>query len=351
MKMKRGKFLFFLLTVLCILNSASAQNIQFSQYYSAPLSLGPSFAGQSYGTRFSLNYRDQWSNVPGVFTTFGVSFDHYFDDYNSGLGIMVLRDQAGSGKLSLTEASLHYSYNLKMTRTWRWRPGISFKYGQRSIDFYSLIFGDQLDPSFPANTNGTAIIGPSIEEPNFLDNRTGFIDFSVSTLFHNDVAWVGATADHVLTPNHSLFNDVSKQPLLVMVYGGMRFYFEKSRFRRKRNDANITVSALYKNQMGYDQMDIGLYYRKSGLTAGIWYRGMPVMLDALQKSYSNIDAVIFVLGYRFSGLSVGYSYDFTVSKLINNTGGSHEISVIYDFDADLSIKNSRRRGQVPCPMF
>jgi len=347
--MKKGKFLFFLLTVLCTFNSAKAQNIQFSQYYSAPMILGPSFAGQSYGTRFTMNYRDQWRNVPGVFTTLGMSFDHYFSDYNSGLGVLVLRDQAGSGKLSLTEVSMHYAYNLKMNRVWRWKPGFSFKYGQKTLDFYSLIFGDQIDPSFPSN--GSGVIGPSIEEPNFQDGKTGFVDAAVSTLFHNEVAWMGLTADHLLTPNHSLFSDIASQPLLIMVYGGMRFYFEKSTHRRKKNDANISVSALYKNQMGYDQMDIGLYYRKSGLTAGLWYRGMPVVLKSLQKSYSNIDAVIFVLGYKINGLGIGYSYDFTVSKLINNTGGSHEISLMYDFDANVSMKNRQRKGQVPCPVF
>ena len=345
--MKNGRlFLLLLIFFLASFSGSIAQNIQFSQYYSAPMVLGPSFAGLSGKNRITLNYRDQWPEFPGVFRTFGFGYDAYLPKLKSGMGVLVLRDQAGSGKLSLTEASLLYSYNIVINKYIRVRPGLSFKYAQRSIDYYSLIFGDQLDPNFSQTTLPT-----TTELPKFRFDQVKFIDFSASCLVYSDIYWAGVTVDNLLTPNVSLFQNESEESLLLSFYGGVRFYFEKSTFKRRKNDASISISALYKSQGGYDQLDIGVYWQRSGLSVGTWFRGMPVVMKELQKSYSNVDALIFMLGYKFETLSFGYSYDFTISDLISNTGGSHEVALIFEFKTSGRFSNKRRKAQVPCPIF
>ena len=55
-------------------NTLSAQIIQFSQYYAAPLFLAPSYAGVCNGSRISANYRNQWPEV-GAFNTYAVAYD------------------------------------------------------------------------------------------------------------------------------------------------------------------------------------------------------------------------------------------------------------------------------------
>lgn len=322
-----------------------AQIIQFSQFYSSPLTLAPSFAGMSKGSRIALTYRDQWPNLPGTFVTMGSSFDHYLRDLKSGVGVVFLRDRAGTGNLSLTSVGLVYSYDIKLNRFWHLRPGVQFKYAQRSLEFNKLIFGDQLtlDP------NGSA--PPSIEMPP--DNRKGYVDATTSVIAFNDQYWGGVTVDHLFHPNQSLLGEESRVPFKVSVYGGAKIFLDKRHsYRRGRRgndprEQSITLTFLYKTMSRYDQLDLGAYYYKNPLMLGVWIRGMPVIREGLE----NRDAVVFMIGYKANNLSIGYSYDFTISQLIGATGGSHEISIIYEFNLNSEIEGRRRRAQIPCPMF
>jgi len=42
------------------------------------------------------------------------------------------------------------------------------------------------------------------------------------------------------------------------------------------------------------------------------------------------DAIIFSSGIYLGNLTVGYSYDFTISPLSTSAGGAHEVSLVYD---------------------
>src|ERR1035437_9240949 len=58
-----------------------AQDIHFSQYYASPLTLNPALTGLVNGVfRASLNYRNQWFNIPtqntiAPYQTYQASFD------------------------------------------------------------------------------------------------------------------------------------------------------------------------------------------------------------------------------------------------------------------------------------
>jgi hypothetical protein len=58
------------------------QDPQFSQFYSNPLYLAPSFAGATGGSRLCANFRDQWIALPSTFITYSFSYDHYFEPFN-----------------------------------------------------------------------------------------------------------------------------------------------------------------------------------------------------------------------------------------------------------------------------
>ena len=63
-----------LFSVFCY--CATAQDPQFSQYFSSPLSLNPAFTGYYDGThRIASNFRNQWVGAGDPFTTASVSFD------------------------------------------------------------------------------------------------------------------------------------------------------------------------------------------------------------------------------------------------------------------------------------
>lgn len=322
-----------------------AQHIQFSQYYSAPLVLAPSFAGMTKGSRIVLNYRDQWPNIPGTFTSYAFSYDQYFPKMKSGVGVLIARDKAGSAELSLTDLGIQYSYNIKVNNNWHIRPGLYFKYSQRSINHSKLVFGDQL------NLTGEDEAVSIDEEFDNIDKWKNYIDFAFSTIMFSEKYWFGFNAKSLLQPNQSLLGYESRAPIEITVFGGMKIYKEKNYRKRKKNDASYTISFFYKNlpQYGYDQFDVGCYWNKAGISVGVWYRGMPAFLSSTPVYVSNVDAVIFMAGYKYNNLSFAYSYDLTVSELISHTGGSNEISIIYEFNTKIKIDQKRKREQIPCP--
>ena len=116
--------------------------------------------------------------------------------------------------------------------------------------------------------------------------------------------------------------------------------------------SSITVAAIYKAQKKWDQIDIGGYYDYKSLVIGLWYRGIPV-LKYYKPGYANNDAVVILLRYKMKDyISVGYSYDLTISKLGVATGGSHEISLIYEFARPDYKRNQRKKSfMVPCTKF
>jgi len=322
----------FLILIHIIFNNSSGQDPTFSQFYSNSLYLAPSFAGATEEYRFSLNYRNQWPSIPGVFNTYSISFDKALTGYNSGIGVLATYDVAGSGNLSTTNIGLIYSYDFNINKEWHIRPGINFKFYYLGLDINKLIFNSQITGS------GTT---PSVNAPPF-DNLAD-VDFASSALVYNDRIWGGFTLDHLLAPKTSFYGDDANVPVKFNLYGGIQI-MKKTRLRQKIQEV-LSVALNFQKQQSFYQTDVGLYYFKSPLIFGLWYRGIPFATS--QPG----DAIIGLVGIKTGQLHIGYSYDFTISNLIGSTGGAHEISLIYEFN-NLSLGQQRKRIRaIPCPEF
>ncbi|MFC2104268.1 type IX secretion system membrane protein PorP/SprF [Bacteroidota bacterium] len=309
---------------------ANSQDPHFSQFYSSPLYLGPSLAGATEQSRLIANYRNQWANLPQAFTTYAFSFDHYFSDFKSGIGILVLRDQEG-GVYNTTTAGVSYSYAIDVNELLKIRPGLNASYYNRYIDYSKLDFADELSREESS----------SIEIPK--NEQIHHYDFTFSLLAYTEDYWIGATSDHLLALNKQFANDRTYPDLKISVYGGIKFQlYERIRYM---TDKFIAVSFLYKNQGGFNQLDLGTNYEKEPFRIGIWFRGIPAFGQT-----ADLNAVVLVVGYTFKDILVNYSYDISTSRLLASTGGAHEISIAYRFDLGWGGKK-RKMGAVPCPHF
>ena len=76
----------FLLGLLVV--QALGQDMQFSQFYAAPIHLNPAFTGSTEWTRVGVNYRNQWPGLDRSFNAFSAYFDHFIDHKNSGIGVI-----------------------------------------------------------------------------------------------------------------------------------------------------------------------------------------------------------------------------------------------------------------------
>lgn len=315
------------------------QDAHFSRFYSNSLYLAPSFAGSTGKNRIAASYRNQWPEVEVGYKTYSISFDHHFEKLNSGLGVLALKDEAGSGNLSTTNIGLLYSFDFKVTPLIHIRPGMSFIYTQRGVDFNKLIWGDQMSAAGNAPSSG--------EVPPF--NNVGDLDFSASLITYGDNYWGGFTFDHLLRPNQSLYyeefddENMALVPIKFQAFGGVKLTVSETLLRPI--PTVMHVAFLYKQQAEFKQLDLGFYYHYNPLVLGIWYRGIPIL-----RGNKINDALILLAGIKTNGFNIGYSYDFTVSKLIATTGGSHEISFSYTFGKAKKAKR-RPKKMVPCPEF
>jgi type IX secretion system PorP/SprF family membrane protein len=311
---------------------ATGQDPQFSQFYSSPLYMGPSFAGSEGVPRIGVNYRSQWVQLPNSFLTTSAFGDTYIEKYKLGAGISVMYDDAG-GLLNSLFLSTQYSYRIAVGNKWYFVPGIQAQYFSKKVNSSSLVFSDQI-------INGE-ILPSSIEI--YDDARYNHFDFALSGVMFNERSWFGVTGNHLMRMSGNIPLEEEYMPFLLSFYGGIVFDM-LSRAHITKTEKNLTVAFNFRSQEQLHQLDLGLYHTNAPFMIGIWYRGIPLISNTETR-----DAVTLLGGYSTGLFSIAYSYDITMSKLINTTGGSHEISVNYKFR---NLKNRRKRIRaIPCPRF
>jgi len=337
-------------SIWCVLIVATTQlygqDVQFSQFYNAPLYLNPALTGTSHSSRAIINYRNQWPIAGKPFVTYAASFDHFFSRYSSGVGIMAMQSKEGTSKLKSTEISGFYSYHIGLNETWTLIPGLQATFVQQNIDYSKVIFPDQYD------NNG--FLGNTSEPLNY--SRRHYVDFSSGGILYSEVFWFGFAYHHINRPRQSFVYDGTNNrlPSELNFHAGAKIPVASSARGRstriKYKEKAVIPSILYKTQGKFDQLDLGFNVLVEPVQFGIWYRGLPI--KRYEQGLTNAEAVIGLIGVAFNGFSFCYSYDFVVSRLNRRTGGAHEISLIYLFGEDDSKgKKKPKYKRLPCPSF
>lgn len=329
------KLLKNIVVIILLLMSLSAysQDPQFSQFYAHSLYLNPAFTGNTDVGRLSGIFRNQWASIPGAFVSYSFAYDHNLTDLNSGVGIIATHDKAGSGGLKFTNIGGLYSYYFAIHRKLFVRAGLKFSYTSRGIDKSRLVFADQIIRDGAAETVET-----------FSDDANSYLDASTGGLIYSQNFWIGFSLDHITQPEQSFLSGVAYLPLKTSFHGGYNFVLDEN--VKGDVETSITAAFNYKHQLDWTQLDLGAYYNRNAFVIGLWYRGIPFIKTA---SLSNNDAVIILIGFQNKGMKIGYSYDITISKLKGDTGGSHEISLVYEYP--YKKKKRRKRHFVPCAKF
>jgi type IX secretion system PorP/SprF family membrane protein len=334
------KYLILLIS-LVITSSAFAQDPEFSQYYAAPLLLNPAFTGTASDHRLIANHRNQWPSITNGFVTYALSYDYNLEHLNSGLGLMVMTDKAGTANLKSTTINFQYSYKVQLADKWILSSGLNFGVGFRSIDFSKLVFGDQLEFDSDGST--------PTDDPAFSNLQSStYFDFGGGMLAYNRKFWFGFSAMHLNNPNRSLLDGVAQIPIKTSLHGGVRIPLYRGIFKRERVAA-IMPSFVYKNQGRFDQLDIGTYFFYEPVILGLWYRGIPIQQNVMDNISQ--DAVVVVLGFQLDRFEITYSYDVTVSELGPISGGSHEVALKFKVDLATSAQKRKKQRFIPCPTF
>ena len=346
------KLLVTFLIVSGFIAEVLGQDPQLSQFYNAPLYLNPGFTGATNSNRVILNHRLQWPNLPQAFATYAFSYDMYRPELRSGFGALLYADKSGSAALTNTNVDLFYSYKLQYDDKWVITPGLFFGYGITSIDIEKLLLGDQLQ----FDDGNAPTLDPAIAR---LGNNQYF-DFGTGVLMYSSKHWFGFSVYHLTRPNISLLESESRLPIKYNIHGGTRIPLVQS-FRSNPAGAALVPFFQFRKQASIEQLDIGINYVVPPVTMGVTYRGIPLMAftseppdgSGIPNSTFNPsqDALVFLLGLQITSMQFAYSFDFTVSELSSSSGGSHEVSLIWEFELMNPRHVKRKYKSIPCPTF
>jgi type IX secretion system PorP/SprF family membrane protein len=334
----RVRYIIFLALICCPVVDVISQDVGFSQFYGNPVFLNPALTGNKLCPRVTLNYRNQWPSIPASYVTYSVSFDQYVDAISGGVALMVVSDQAGDRMLINNTFSGVYSYRVDISRVIVLNAALQATYQQLALDWDKLVFGDQLISG-----------GLTLEEKPQSLNKS-FPDFSSGFVIgYRESYFLGFAAHHLTQPDNGFYrNSASKQQLKITAHAGAIFnLIPGAPFDDYFEVPSIAPNILYQQQGEFKQLNLGTYFNLHPMVVGVWFR----------HNFSNPDALMALIGFEHKQFKFGYSYDYTVSRLTNASGGAHEISFAWIFNcSNASVIRSEtvRRGNiraVECPSF
>lgn len=331
--------LLFIGFAVCSLQSL-AQDVAMSQYFSAPLHLNPALAGISYGPRATVNYRNQWSALGdgfnGGYTTYMAGFDMHIAPIKGGIGALFVADQVMNGIYATYRASVMYSQQFKINRKMAIKLGVEGTYINTRIKWNDLLWSDMINPytgfynnvNVPNNTNE---IMPAVTSRHQGDVGAGI-------LFFTEKLYVGFAVNNLLMRKESFNDFAGNVPVKFTGHFGANLNIKHKKDMRY----NIWVSpnVLFINQGKAFQAEATLLTGISLVYFGAGFR----------HAIKNSDAVIGYVGVKKGKFRVGYSYDYTISKLANRSGGTHELSFTFNWTGDDNSLNPKKmKNYVECP--
>ncbi len=306
-----------------------SQDYTYSQFYANPLYLNPAMAGIEYCPRIVLNYRNQWASLPGSLVSYSASYDQYSEFLHGGLGLQVNYDKSGEAAISHASVNGIYAYQVTVSDAVTAQLALQAGYRQRGMNRNSIVLPSQVD----GNSGSSTALDNLTDQVSVVDFATGFL------VGFDEKYYVGGAVHHLSQPNMSLISgaeDILK--MKITVHAGANLNQDKKRGRYNQQRLGISPNLLYQQQGNFRHLNVGSYFTLDPFSVGIWYR----------NAFQNTDAMIVSLGFQNQNLRMGYSYDYTVSKLSNASGGTHEISAAWIFDCNKKRKYGRA---IKCPTF
>ncbi len=339
------KKIVIILFLLQFAKLARAQDVHFSQFYSSPLTINPANTGLFNGFyRVGANYKRQWASIPVPYQTFSAWGDMSFkrSDRNSfgksALGLCVVQDQAGDGRLSATKINLSAAVHIPLDydHTQYISAGLQASYVQRRIDFNQLYWGNQWDGTqFNTQLNN--------KEP-YRQSSFGYFDAALGVDYlasFRDVLTVhgGFSIQHLVQPKETFYNNDNHIGIKPALNAGGRYIINERNqlwtevfFEEQKKANEFLISGLW----GYNAAEDYNYFKSL-----IWF--------GLSMRWK--DAIVPVLGYERNRMRILLNYDINFSSLrvATQARGGIEVSLIYM--GENNTPPYRQPRIVPCPVF
>jgi len=300
---KLGLILFALITGL---TAFAQQNTQYSQYMFHGLYINPAYAGYRETINMNAYYRSQWTSIPGSPKTMGLAVDGITNNEKVGLGLSVIHDKLDNEKNMSLYAN--YAYRLRVSAD----PSQRLAFGL-GVGFHNTGWDNDWN-----TTDDEAIAKPNTLLPDarfgvYYSSLTFFAGFSVDNLLASLI--FNGKNDHQGTP-----------PI-------KQYYLTAGYLVPVASDILFKPSFLLKNAESGDSRALTLdlnaaFIFAERFTAGLSYRSGLSRKSTMATDLKLPNAIIGLAEVTVSDqFRIGYSFDYSLNKLQNETGGTHEISL------------------------
>ncbi|MBK7084848.1 MAG: type IX secretion system membrane protein PorP/SprF [Flavobacteriales bacterium] len=288
------------------------QDPQFTQYMFNLLAINPAYAGSAERVSIKALTRHQWVGFAGAPTTQTLAIHSPLMRETLGIGGTIMRDEHGPvtqyGFMVDLAYRIHFGGERKLA--FGLKGGMNLVQG-RFGELSPLQQGDQV---FQQNVNTK------------LDPQFGF-----GLMYYGDRFYIGLSTPKLLRTE--FFEDAPLDTTGSAWQQGQRPHYFLS---------------------GGYVFNMGMYHKFKPTFLVKAVQGAPISFDLsanffffekfwLGAMYRHQDAVGALAQYYFTdGISVGYSYDYPISRLRNYSGGSHEVMLGFDFGRKLKGIRSPR---------
>ena len=304
----------------CLATYNHAQDIHFSQFFNAPLALGPGTIGAFDGDyRFNGIFRQQWRAVTVPYRTlaFGGDAAHFAGVKGLGLGAWLFNDRAGDSRLNQFHFSLGTSWTQRFgtNQDHALTGGIQFGLTSLSLDPGGLTFDSQYNGYY------------------FDPDRASGEQFARSALVHTDLH-VGAiyryrpAARTSLQVGFGLFNLTT--PTIGFLGSAGVPLDRRSTFHILSqfpisDKLDLLPMLQYMTQGPFNELDLGSNLRYILLDRYGLNRAVLIGLH-----YRAVDAGYLYAGLEYDDWTFGLSYDINTSDLVpaSRNRGAIEFAVL-----------------------
>ncbi|MET0635886.1 MAG: PorP/SprF family type IX secretion system membrane protein [Chitinophagaceae bacterium] len=318
------KILYTLTCCVALAGTAAAQDPNFSQFFSSPLTLNPAQTGKFDGVfRVAGNYRNQWPTISNAYTTFTASFDmgilknRIATNDQFGIGFLGFSDQAGDGALKNTYLGFSTAYHKALDENGYHSIGAGFQgtFVSKRLNTANLKFLDQLTPFGFTNISLDPYANRQFSI-NYFDLNAGFIYNGTTNGYNN--FYFGASMYHINRPKENFDGGDFILSARTTLQAGAKL--PVGTYNALHLSANHSMQAKAKNTMLGGAFSLNVNNDEENPTnvyLGTWYRFN--------------DAVIPYMGLEFDEWHFGASYDVNTSSLkaASASRGGIELSLIY----------------------
>ncbi len=295
------KKLILLIPFFAIVQLVSAQDEAiFTHYHITPVLINPAAAGFSDNFQLQFNARAQWTGFPDAPQTFGAMFNGPVGK-TFGVGLGVSSETAA--QMTRLKGQLNWAFKFNFGENVKMAAGFSAAYQQLMLD-NAITDGNFFQPGdniVEENLDGRRDFDASVGLFGSIRENTrlglSFVNLIQTRL--DDV--VGTTTNSSALQYYTFF--LGHEFEIV----DLNFTLEPSVMARKIKDAPSQVDINLKAGFLDEQLITGLSYRTLG-------------------------ALGVLLGAKLSNFNVFYTYDVSFQRFQKFNTGSHEITVMLNFE-------------------